>query len=156
MERFSYVWFDLNGRIKRRTWLVFAAAILFAESLTELLLQKAFLLSGPSVMAGAAYPAAYLNDRTALLTGLIFLWPSIAVDVKRWHDMGKSGWNALIVYGPVIAIFVLEAAGIVGTIAVPDPLASGLLYVFGLIVLAYFIFLAARKGAPVANRFGPA
>jgi uncharacterized membrane protein YhaH (DUF805 family) len=153
MERFCYVWFALNGRIKRRTWLVFAVAIFIAESLTELLIQKAFHLSDPAVTSGGDYPAAYFNDRTALLTGLIFLWPSIALDVKRWHDIGKSGWNTLIVYGPVTAIFALEA---VATVAVPAPVGSGVLSVFGLIVLSYFIILAARKGSPGANRFGPA
>ena len=153
MERFCYVWFALHGRIKRRTWLIFAVTIFAAESLTELLIQKAFHLSDPAVTSAGDFAAAYFNDRTALLAGLIFLWPSIALDVKRWHDIGKSGWNTLIVYGPVTAIFVLEA---IATVAVPAPLGSGVLSVFGLIVLSYFIILAARKGSPGANRFGPA
>ena len=47
--------------------------------------------------------------------GLIFvsfltlLWMLLAIDVKRWHDVGKSGWwfwiNLIPVMGTLIAVF---------------------------------------------------
>ena len=57
-------------------------------------------------MSGMPAPAAggplevYFSDRAGLMAGLIFLWPALAVDVKRWHDIGRSGWFTLIFYGP--------------------------------------------------------
>lgn len=34
--------------------------------------------------------------------GILILWISFAVQVKRWHDRNKSGWWCLIVFLPVI------------------------------------------------------
>ena len=97
----------------------------------------------------------YFDDPAAFLAGLIFLWPSLAVDVKRWHDIGRSGWFTLIVYGPVLAVYAVEE--LKAADALPDtPLPGALISVMGLVFLVYIILLAARKGSRGANRFGPA
>jgi uncharacterized membrane protein YhaH (DUF805 family) len=33
---------------------------------------------------------------------LVFLYPTLAVYAKRWHDRGKSGWWTLILLIPII------------------------------------------------------
>jgi len=38
---------------------------------------------------------------------LALLLPSIAVSIRRLHDIGKSGWWLLVGFIPVIGIFVL-------------------------------------------------
>jgi uncharacterized membrane protein YhaH (DUF805 family) len=156
MQRFFYVWFDLNGRIDRRTWLAFAIMLAVLEYITELAIRRAFHLPPPAAGSGSPFLSAYLGDEVSLLGELIFLWPSLAIDIKRWHDIGRSGWYTLIVYAPGLLLLVLGAAGAGGTASHPDPGISTFLSIFGVILLAYFIILAARKGAPVANRFGPA
>jgi len=39
---------------------------------------------------------------------LVFLWPKIAISVKRWHDRNKSGWwvfiNLVPIVGPIWAL----------------------------------------------------
>lgn len=39
---------------------------------------------------------------------LVFLWPKIAISVKRWHDRNKSGWwvfiNLIPIVGPIWAL----------------------------------------------------
>jgi uncharacterized membrane protein YhaH (DUF805 family) len=154
MDTILAVLFDFSGRIRRSTWLVFAILLFAAESLAGLLLRE--LISSPLSAAGHDDFQAVFEDQAALCGSLIFLWPSLAVDVKRWHDMGKSGWNTLIVYGPILAIFALELAGIGSTIAVPEPFSTALLDAFALTALIYFIILAARKGTAGINRYGPA
>ena len=151
MERISYILFDLNGRINRATWLGFFAALAVAESLAGLLLRKMFDIPAP-LESGGLSASAYFEDKATLFAGLIFLWPSVAVDVKRWHDMGRSGWLTAIVYGPILAVYAMEASGAGKTISAP--FASGLLSLIGLVFLIYLIVLAARKGSPAANRFG--
>jgi uncharacterized membrane protein YhaH (DUF805 family) len=151
MERVAYVLFELNGRIKRATWLIYFAALLAAETSAEFLFRRLF--DFPAA-ADSTSPAAYFDDRAALLAGLIFLWPSVAVDVKRWHDIGQSGWLTLIAYGPLFALYVLELK-FAGTAAVSEKLVSALTSLMGLVFLVYLILLAARKGTPAANRFGP-
>ncbi|MBL8894333.1 MAG: DUF805 domain-containing protein [Rhizobiales bacterium] len=63
-----------------------------------------------------------------LIISLIFLYPSLALYTKRWHDRGKSGWWTLIILIPLIGgIWALIELGILrGTIGPnqygPDPL----------------------------------
>jgi uncharacterized membrane protein YhaH (DUF805 family) len=154
MDRISYILFDLNGRINRTTWLAFFAALAVAESVAGLLLRRMFDIPAPLESGGGFSPWAYFDDEATLFAGLMFLWPSVAVDVKRWHDMGRSGWLTAIVYGPILAVYALGASGAGGTLSAP--VASGLLSLIGLVFLTYLIVLAARKGSPASNRFGAA
>ena len=60
---------------------------------------------------------------------LIAIWPSLALQVKRWHDRDKSGWWILIQLIPLVgAIWALVENGfLAGTPGPnqygPDPLA---------------------------------
>ncbi|MEH6588961.1 MAG: DUF805 domain-containing protein [Halioglobus sp.] len=42
-----------------------------------------------------------------MLSSLVFLLPSLAVTVRRLHDINRSGWWYLIVLVPIIGICVL-------------------------------------------------
>lgn len=116
------VLFDLDGRIKRTTWLAFYLGLSIAESLTGHFFRGMFGISD-ATDAGIS-PEAYFEDRAALLSALIFLRPSIALDVKRWHDMGKSGWLTLIAYAPLLAIYLVEELKYAGAIPA-RPLPAG-------------------------------
>ena len=155
MDRFVFIWLRFTGRIKRLTWLAFAILLALLEYLTELFLRAVFHWPLPAEAAGNGFLTTYMGDEISLLASLIFLWPSLAIDVKRWHDLGLSGWFVLIVYAPALALFGFELAGAGGTVAQPDKALAASLYLFGLVVLLYFIILAARKGMPGANRYGP-
>ncbi len=151
MHRLLYVFLSFDGRIKRRTWLVFFLAIIAAEYFCETFLRDVLHISG---QIGNAITPASENyfDRASTLASLIFLWPSLAVDVKRWHDLGKSGWYTLIVYGPVLMIYLFQMTEAIGGLS--DRAASAVLSVLALVFLVYLILLAARKGNRGANRFG--
>jgi len=79
------MFFSFRGRINRKTfWLAtlpliigYAAADMIAESTDE-------------VMVGLGY---------LIMIGL--MWPSLAVQTKRWHDRNKSGWWNLISLVPI-------------------------------------------------------
>ena len=47
------------------------------------------------------------NDTAGRLVNLVFLWPLIAVSVKRQHDFGFSAWWALIHFIPGVGSLVL-------------------------------------------------
>jgi uncharacterized membrane protein YhaH (DUF805 family) len=36
------------------------------------------------------------------LVGIPFLWPLMAVQVKRWHDLNRSGWWVLVNLVPML------------------------------------------------------
>lgn len=154
MDRFLFIWLHLKGRINRRTWLVFAILIALFEYLAELILRRAFHWPFPAVGPGSPFLPSYLGDEITLLTGLIFLWPSLAIDIKRWHDLGMSGWTVLIVYLPAVVLYGLAFASVGGMTDHPDQKIAAFLYLFGLAALVYFILLAARKGMAGPNQYG--
>ncbi|HIM94620.1 MAG TPA: DUF805 domain-containing protein [Campylobacterales bacterium] len=50
-----------------------------------------------------------------MVFGLLMFFPSLAVGVRRLHDIGKSGWWYLIVLIPFIGILVLLAFFVMGS-----------------------------------------
>ncbi len=154
MDRFAFVWLRFNGRIGRLTWLAFAVLISLLEYGCELLLRRAFHWPAPETQGADQLLASYTGDEISLLAALIFLWPSVAIDVKRWHDLGRSGWYTLIVCGPTFGLFAVSLSG-AGATARFGQGAAAVLYAFGLIALVYLIILAARKGDLETNRYGP-
>jgi uncharacterized membrane protein YhaH (DUF805 family) len=156
MDYLAFIWFEFSGRIGRAAWLGFAVLISVLEFATEIMLRRAFHWPFPDRGSDVLFLTAYLGDEISLLATLIFLWPSLAIDVKRWHDLGLSGWFVLIVHLPSAVLFGFALKGAGGTMAHPNPQLSVALYLFGLTALIYFIWLAARKGEPDKNRYGPA
>jgi|SRR5687768_3399010 uncharacterized membrane protein YhaH (DUF805 family) len=111
--------FSFEGRVGRGPYwgLVVASLLLFG------------LLGGASVMSmlNGTDPAAASGGMSMamLVASLLFLWPALAIQAKRWHDVDKSAWWILINLVPAIG---------------------------GLIALVFNGFIA---GTPGANRFGP-
>jgi uncharacterized membrane protein YhaH (DUF805 family) len=52
------------------------------------------------------------KDTAGKLVNLVFLWPLLAVSVKRQHDFNFSGWWALIHFVPGIgSLFLIAVDG---------------------------------------------
>ncbi len=152
IDRALYTLFKFHGRINRLTWLGFSLFLLLTEYAAENTLR--YFSTVPKELQAVAGDSV-LGDPAAILASLIFLWPSLAVDVKRWHDLGKSGWYCLTVYGPVVAIAAMQHTFATGDPARKSPLYGIIFDISGLAVIIYFVLLAARKGIAEANRFGP-
>ena len=57
-----------------------------------------------------SFVGGVLGDQAELLTGLYslgVLLPSVAVTVRRLHDIGRSGWWALLMVVPVVGALIL-------------------------------------------------
>ena len=100
--------FSFNGRINRlRYWL---------NSLIPILIMMAGVVFLVSTIreGGSANP---VGGVMLLLTGIIATWVSLALQVKRWHDLDQSGWWALIGFVPYVNIIVLIILGFIkGTV----------------------------------------
>jgi uncharacterized membrane protein YhaH (DUF805 family) len=107
---------SFNGRIPRMTFwlglliLMIVQWILFA------------VFGGMSMMNfDPADPAAAEKMMSGMwpiwIISLIFLWPSLALYAKRWHDRDKSGWWSLILFIPLIGFiwFLVECGFLRGT-----------------------------------------
>jgi uncharacterized membrane protein YhaH (DUF805 family) len=83
----AWLLFSFEGRINRgKFWL--GIVILWAV---------VWVLA---LVAGVA-DSAFLWWLIAVL-GIILIWPSLALSIKRWHDRNKSGWWVLIGLVPII------------------------------------------------------
>jgi len=93
--RSEYWWFGLLN-------IVFATVLLFVS-----------LLFGAGSMeinrASTPYPAVFVwaNAPVLGIFYLAILLPSIAVLIRRLHDISRSGWWILLIFLPVIGGFVL-------------------------------------------------
>ena len=125
---FRHLFFSMDGRINRgKFWLAL---------LVLLIIQWAVYLAA-AVYFGATQMAEYDPNQPPPTGFLIFfavlilafLWPSLCVYAKRWHDRDKSGWWTLIALIPIAGgIWLLVECGLLrGTDGEnrfgPDPLA---------------------------------
>ena len=88
---------DFNGRARRKEyWMFFLFNLIFTAiaSLIDIAAGTANIESGSGLFQG--------------IYSLVVLIPSLAVGVRRLHDVGKSGWMLLLAFIPFIgAIWLL-------------------------------------------------
>ena len=80
------IMFSFRGRINRKIFWLATIALAIGFAIADLMTASA-------------------NDSTVgigLIVILVLLWPSLAVQTKRWHDRDKSGWWNLICFVPLI------------------------------------------------------
>jgi len=88
------VLFSFTGRIKRLTYWVCTIGLSFAGSAVGYFASALRLDQWPQ--------PEWLLSILSTVTGILVLWVTLAVQVKRWHDRDKSGWWCLINLIPVI------------------------------------------------------
>jgi len=85
--------FSFEGRISRKPYWIFMLVIFIGSIITTVI---DLATTGQE------------TGLTSVIFTLIFLWPALAIQVKRWHDRDKSGWWVLInlfpIIGPIWAI----------------------------------------------------
>jgi len=107
--------FSFEGRVNRQPYWMFILAVIVVY----------LVLIGISIAVGENVGMILM-----VLFGLVMLWSSLALQVKRWHDRDKSAWWLLMNFVPFIgAIWVLVECGFLrGTEGQnsygPDPLAG--------------------------------
>lgn len=79
--------FSFKGRINRQPYWLFTLCTV------ALILIGSLLLSIDITKRGGM---------KSLVLGLFFLWPSLSVQAKRWHDRNKSAWWLLINIVPIV------------------------------------------------------
>lgn len=91
---------DFNGRARRKElwiYILILIIIFLIAAMLDNILGTTFKIAGQSAGYGIFY----------LLVGLATLLPSIAVEVRRLHDINKSGWYLLIGFIPLIGAIIL-------------------------------------------------
>lgn len=146
-----YLYTSFDGRIGRKHFWLSAALILVAAIIALIVL--GVLAQGQPGVVGVL----------ALLINLIFLYPIVALGVKRLHDRGKSGRLMWVVLGPGILSQLAQTLGLSVTeqelggqiILMPNMLGmvlAGAAFIVGIWAL---IELGFRKGTAGDNAYGP-
>jgi len=114
--------FSFDGRISRAPYWYFTLAMIVLFGIVGSIAGVSMFnsLSAPGAAAPSAGPAGMLFPIVCLL----ILWPALAIQAKRWHDVDKAAWWILIGIVPVVG---------------------------GLIALVFNGFIA---GTPGSNRYG--
>ncbi len=91
------------------------------------------------------------------ILSLAFLWGSICIAFKRFHDLGYPGWYSLVYLIPMVAAGIVVGVGFLVTtfLTLALLLAKILLGVGMLIGLAQLIFVYIRVGQEGPNEYGP-
>jgi len=85
---------DFGGRARRKEyWMFVLINLLF--SMAAAFLDRMFGIAWFEGIYGPLY----------IIYGLIIFIPSLAVLIRRLHDIGKSGWMVLIALIPLIGVF---------------------------------------------------
>lgn len=139
---FGQFLFSVNGRISRsQYWLKWFLPVL---AITFIL---AAIMIGS--LTSGDYGTAYNLSIILMVFMLLTLWPNIAVLVKRIHDRDKSGWLALIFYGPLVLYYIVAAG-----MGQRSPAATALSLVVLVVGIWFFIEFGCLRGTIGENRFG--
>lgn len=111
--------FSFEGRVGRAQYWMFTIAIVVLFTVLA-------VMGGVTAPTDPATAPAAMNGTLMIIVilALAMIWPGLAVQAKRWHDVDKSAWWILIGLVPAVG---------------------------GLIALVFNGFIA---GTPGPNRFG--
>lgn len=89
-----------------------------------------------------------------LLANLLFIWPNLAIGVKRLHDIGWSGAGYVMIYSGLMLIYLLGFLGAFGES--PGEVARfwQLIYLLGFSSFILFLLMVFLPGTKGDNRFG--
>jgi uncharacterized membrane protein YhaH (DUF805 family) len=92
--------FTSQGRIRRAEYWGWSLGADFGLAFCALV----FGYIAYSIIARFVWPGLYyvLYFPLAAFLVLTWTWKSVCLTAKRWHDIGKSGWWALLMLVPVI------------------------------------------------------
>lgn len=95
MNGIGELFFSFRGRIPRKVYWLASVPIGF-------------------LVAGAGFYEGFYKD--SILPLIVFLgltWPALALQTKRWHDRGVSGWWILLGFVPIVGIWAFIECGFI-------------------------------------------
>ncbi|MHA6643976.1 DUF805 domain-containing protein [Mesorhizobium sp. A623] len=149
---FRYLYTSFDGRINRKPfWIACLIMVVAAVILSIVIVMP---LSAVSSTLGAV---------ASLILSLAFLYPAVAVGVKRLHDQGKPGLRMAVFMAPGLITQIGDLLGITGSeqmlagqsIYLPNTLGWALNIVTLVIGIWALVTLGFRKGMSGPNAYGP-
>lgn len=151
--------FSFNGRINRLQWWLGSLGVAFVVILTTVMVLVSMATSAGPIEksnAGAAQFLATIASAALVIlpVWLIGAWCSLALQAKRFHDRGRTGYWTMLPMLPA-GMSMSAVMGSIATGAAPDAFAvSGPVLLSWAINLWFFVELGCLPGKPEANKYG--
>ena len=105
------LYISIHGRVSRKFYWIFGIL--------------PFTVLG--AVLGALYAIYPVSPVVLILFVVLCYWPTLAMQIKRWHDLDRSGWYCLLSLIPIVVFLVWIIIGLIpGTKGEnrfgPDPL----------------------------------
>jgi uncharacterized membrane protein YhaH (DUF805 family) len=134
-------WGDLfngfHGRIGRQTFWIGMAVLTVAEIVAHLFAEQV------------------QGDRLSAIVDLAFIYPELAVSIKRAHDRDLPVWLLGIFFGGSALLDLLTVLGWAGSDETPSMLSLAVAVPFTVFGLALLVELGFRRGTVGPNQYGP-
>lgn len=160
MSVLSYL-FSPIGRFRRLdwhfVWAVFFLLGIFISLLSAVLgFEKSLTIKNPAAFfpigdTPVDLPPAGYTSWPEILFAVVSVISLYCATVKRFHDLGQSGWHALHFFFPVYAIAIVAVCTYFGFI----PGIIGILILWAVIVIFLTIKLGFVEGLLQENAYGP-
>jgi uncharacterized membrane protein YhaH (DUF805 family) len=135
--KWKYLFTDLDGRINRKPYWIGAVVLLVTGIVLQLV----------------GYGAG--GETLAIMLGLLLLYPSFALNVKRAHDRNRPTWLIAVFFAMLIAVNVLQLLGLAQSPEGPSNLYLAIAVPWILFALYLFVELGCLQGTAGENRYGP-
>ncbi len=100
---FQHLFLSFEGRTRRlHFWIGLIILWVVQSVVLSVTLGGAFAAAAMTHNYGAVFAGPAL---IGWLICLALIYPALALQVKRWHDRGKSGWMVLVALIPLIGAF---------------------------------------------------
>jgi len=93
---------DFSGRSRRKEYWMFTLLIILIE-----VVMIGWILAAAAGAQGQMTAMVTLPFVLLMIVGLALVIPSLAVTVRRLHDLDKSGWYYFIAFVPLVGAIVL-------------------------------------------------
>jgi uncharacterized membrane protein YhaH (DUF805 family) len=146
-----------DGRINRQRWWIGVVVLIIAGLILSWILSLIFgtgfimdmtVVQDPAAMLAYVQRAAWVG----LITSLVLTYPYIALTVKRRHDRGNNGYDAIGLIVLSLLSNLLTALGISPPMSPLGGVISVVLLVAAIYILVQVGFL---RGTPGPNQYGP-
>lgn len=158
-------YFDFKGRSRRKEYWMYTLFVVIVSFVLAFLDTMLGLggsatgdadLTGTSAGASGALSGGLLSNIFSLATVI----PSLAVGVRRLHDLDRSGWWILLPLAPILLGAILMGASLVSAMSGGGAGFSGItllgvILMFGGVACAILLLVwYCTSGTPGPNRFG--
>ena len=145
-----------DGRISRKYfWL---AALVWMAAYIVVFIALLHWLSGGQWLDGEyarTLEGQKVHSEAALIPYVAGLYASLAMSIKRLHDLSLSGWWCLPAFAPGFIALLAPLVGLSGSPASPNLLDQLLLWGSSAVGLVYIIVLGFIRGTAGPNEYGP-